>query len=71
MIYLRLATPELAVRRVANRARHGGHSVPAADIRRRFHRGWQNFLLRYRPVADMWAVYDNSGERCTLINESR
>lgn len=34
--------------------------VPRADVIRRFARGWHNFQTAYRPVADAWAVYDNS-----------
>ena len=30
-------------------------------VERRFVRGWQNFEQAYRPLADAWAVYDNSG----------
>lgn len=47
----------------------GGHSVPAADVRRRFHRGWQNFQAIYRALADAWSVYDNSAEEFILIEE--
>ena len=61
---------ELAVERVARRVREGGHSVPESVIRRRFERGWSNFLERYRQVADEWRVYDNSGEAPVLMAES-
>ncbi len=36
IVYLRLDTPEIALKRVAARVRQGGHNVPAADVRRRF-----------------------------------
>ena len=60
--YLRLASPQLALSRVASRVRQGGHNVPRADVLRRFKRGWTNFLEVYRPLADHWTMYDNSGE---------
>ncbi len=41
-------------------AEQGGHNVERADVLRRFERGWANFEMVYRPVADGWAVYDNS-----------
>jgi len=41
--------------------------VPKADVLRRFDRGWANFEALYRPLADAWAVYDNSGPRPTLL----
>jgi len=62
IIFLRLRSPQLAVRRVAARVRQGGHNVPQADIVRRFTRGWINFQRMYRGLADAWAVYDNSGQ---------
>ncbi len=61
IVYLRLATPILALRRIARRVRHGGHDVPKDDVLRRFDRSWRNFLSVYRPLADSWTVYDNSG----------
>jgi predicted ABC-type ATPase len=67
IIYLRLATPRLALRRIAARVRQGGHDVPRTDVMRRFARSWQNFEARYRPLADAWAVYDNSSRPPKLI----
>lgn len=61
IIFLRLRSPELAIKRVAHRVKQGGHHVPAEDVRRRFERGWPNFERYYRPLADVWAVYENSG----------
>lgn len=60
IVYLRLASPRLALSRVAARVKQGGHNVPRADVVRRFKRGWANFLDVYRPLADHWAVYENS-----------
>ncbi len=62
IVYLYLSSPELALRRVAARVQQGGHAVPPADVLRRFDRSWRNFLDVYRPLADTWAVYDNSGD---------
>ncbi len=66
-VFLRLTSPQLALRRIAARVRQGGHDVPRADVLRRFDRGWVNFETLYRPLADAWAVYDNSGLRPTLL----
>jgi predicted ABC-type ATPase len=71
MVYLRLRSARLAVRRVAARVRQGGHYVPQADIVRRFSRGWENFEHIYRPLADSWAVYENSGRTPRLLENSR
>ena len=67
IIYLRLMSPRLAVRRIAARVQQGGHSVPKADVLRRFSRSWQNFEVVYRPLADAWAVYENSSRAPKLI----
>ena len=61
MLFLRLESPELAIKRVAHRVKQGGHHVPPEDVRRRYVRGWHNFEHHYRPLADAWAVYENSG----------
>ena len=70
IMFLRLNSPSLALRRVAARVRQGGHSVPRADVLRRFKRGLKNFSA-YRALADAWAVYDNSGPTPILIEEAR
>jgi predicted ABC-type ATPase len=67
--YLRLRSPQLALRRIAARARQGGHHVPRADVLRRFARGLLNFQRCYCPLADAWAVYDNSGDAPRLIQK--
>lgn len=67
IVYLRLKSPQLALRRIAARVRQGGHSVPRADVLRRFDRGWKHFVGIYRPLADEWVVYDNSGRSPKLL----
>ena len=68
-VFLRLASPRLALRRIAARVRQGGHDVARADVLRPFERGWLNFQVVYRPMADEWAVYDKSGLRPTLVEK--
>lgn len=70
ILFLRLSSPHIALRRIAARVRQGGHDVPKADVLRRLDRGWTNFLKFYRPLADGWAVYDNSGTAPALIEQS-
>jgi predicted ABC-type ATPase len=52
IIYIRLASRQLALSRIANRIKQGGHDIPRADVIRRFKRGWTNFLDVYQPLAD-------------------
>jgi predicted ABC-type ATPase len=70
IVYLRLRSTQLALRRIAARVRQGGHNVPRADVIRRFSRGWENFQRVYRPLADSWAVYDNSGDEPKILEKS-
>jgi predicted ABC-type ATPase len=67
IVFLRLASVQLALRRIAVRVKQGGHHVPRADVFRRFARGWQNFEAAYKPLADMWTIYDNSGSSLKLL----
>ena len=60
---------QLALRRIAARVRQGGHDVPRNDVVRRFKRGWDNFESVYRPLADSWAVYENSDRTPRLFRE--
>jgi predicted ABC-type ATPase len=68
--YLKIDSPELALKRIAARVRQGGHDVPREDVVRRFSRSWINFLRIYQPLADAWSVYDNSGEIPKLLDEN-
>ncbi len=61
LVFLALPAAEVAVRRVAERVRMGGHSVPEATVRRRYRAGLQNFFGLYRVLTTSWRVYDNSG----------
>ena len=60
LIFLWLKTEELAVSRVQERIKMGGHSVPETTIRRRYHAGLKNFFNLYQPITDSWQLYDNS-----------
>jgi predicted ABC-type ATPase len=62
LVYLWLPDVEQNIRRVAGRVRHGGHSVPEDVIRRRYASGLANFFELYIPIADSWALYDNSSQ---------
>ena len=61
VVFLWLSGPDVAVARVRERARQGGHSVPEDTVRRRYHRGIENLFRLYRPLANEWRFYDNSG----------
>ena len=60
LVFLWLASPELAIARVARRVELGGHAVPEEVVRRRYAAGLRNFFGLYQPLASTWRVYDTS-----------
>jgi len=69
--YLRIDSPQIALKRIAARVKQGGHDVAREDVLRRFGRSWENFATIYRPLADAWSVYDNSAVQPRLLEQSR
>lgn len=67
LLFLWLSTPELAIQRVSDRVRRGGHAVSESIVRRRYGRGLDNLFELYSPLADTWAVYDNSGHGSPIL----
>jgi predicted ABC-type ATPase len=59
LLFLALQSADLAVARVAERVRKGGHDVPEAVIRRRYQLGLENLGTLYQPFVDSWQVLDN------------
>lgn len=73
LVYFLLASPDLAVARVAARVRDGGHDVPEDTIRRRYDAGLRHLFQTYLPGSradvpadgqrcflDTWRLYENS-----------
>ena len=67
LIFLSLPSSDLAIERVAERVRQGGHPVPDDVVRRRFSRGRDLFETLYKPLVDTWMLYDNAGDAPVLI----
>lgn len=67
MYYLWVRRVSLAIRRIKDRVRGGGHDVPTADVLRRYHKSLQRFNEMYRGLSDYVAVFDNSGPEPRLI----
>jgi len=59
VVFLWLASAELALARVAERVARGGHDVPEEVVRRRYRAGLRNLFSLYRPLATTWRVYDS------------
>ncbi len=62
LVFLWLPSEDLAIARVAERVRLGGHDVPADTIRRRYHAGLKNFFRLYRPMSSTWTFVENTGD---------
>ncbi|MBN1365882.1 MAG: zeta toxin family protein [Syntrophaceae bacterium] len=71
LFFLWIPSPELALARIKERVREGGHDVPAEDVRRRFARGINNFFKLYEPGLDSWILFDNSKAKPVLIAKRR
>jgi predicted ABC-type ATPase len=67
LFFLALPSAEMAVARVAERVRQGGHDIPEAVIRRRFATGREHFEAHYRHCVNAWALYDNAGASPVLL----
>lgn len=66
-LYLWLDSVEIALKRVAFRVENGGHDIPEPIVRRRYHRGLQNFFDLYVPLSNEWQFYDNSASFPQII----
>jgi predicted ABC-type ATPase len=67
IFFLWISDVELALERIRLRVRNGGHPIPEATVRRRFARSLTNFLHVYKPLADSWTIFDNSGDVPRII----
>lgn len=67
LFFLTLPSAAMAIERVAERVRQGGHNVPEEVIRRRFFAGQNNFDLLYRQIVDSWAIIRSFGDDQQII----
>lgn len=59
MYYVGLESADLAVQRVANRVRVGGHGIKEEEIRKRYKKSLENLLVSI-DLCDVIYVYDNT-----------
>ncbi len=67
IFFLWLSNVKLALERIHLRVQNGGHSVPEAIVHRRFGRSLPNFFRFYKPLADSWTIFDNSGDLPKMV----
>jgi predicted ABC-type ATPase len=68
--YLWLPSPKLAVRRIAQRVKMGGHHIPESDVIRRYSKSIENFVGFYASMSDTWALWDNKQSPAQLLLHS-
>jgi len=69
IFFLWVDTIEISSARIRGRVLKGGHDVPESVQRRRFGRSIRNFLVDYRPLADSWYLFNNSGAEPERVAE--
>ena len=67
LFFLWIPTVEIALARILDRVKRGGHDIPEHVVRRRFHKGLRNLFTLYRPMLDSWMLFDNSNMVPRLI----
>ncbi|MBL4659638.1 MAG: hypothetical protein JKY19_04730 [Alcanivoracaceae bacterium] len=67
LLYLYLPSVELSIMRVAERVKHGGHSIPKDTIIRRYPRSLDNLVNHYAKLCDTTICIDNSNQSQEVI----
>ena len=69
LLFFWLQRVELAIERVKERVREGGHNIPTDVVKRRYKKGIYNLFELYLPVIDSVLIFDNSEGKHELIAE--
>jgi len=69
--FIELPSADYAVERVARRVAAGGHSVPEADVRRRFQRGLRLFRTVFKPLPDRWYHWFSDDGGLRLVDQDQ
>lgn len=70
LLYIWLSSYQMAIERVAERVKSGGHHIPDDVVERRYHNGIKNFFTLFMPICNSWILADNSNGNLTLIGGS-
>ena len=62
LLYFWVSSPELAIERIKDRVKRGGHNIPDAVVKRRYKRGLDNFFKLFMPLCNYWEMINNSNE---------
>lgn len=67
LFYFWINSPKLAIARIKDRVKKGGHDIPTEVVLRRYERSLDNLVNMFIPICDEWNIADNSSERSKLI----
>lgn len=67
LFYVLVRSVDIAIARVEERVRRGGHHIPSEVIKRRFIRSKQLFLETYSNVCNRWYLIDNSADDAIIV----
>lgn len=67
LFYFWINSVNLALARIADRAKKGGHDIPKDVVERRFERSLFNLVNLFIPMSEEWSIFDNSSDRMNLI----
>jgi predicted ABC-type ATPase len=67
LVYIWLNHPDIAVERVAQRVKTGGHNIPKEIIVRRYYKGMKNLTNIFLPLCDEWIIADNSDSNIEIV----
>lgn len=59
LLFFWLPSPEVAIERVAQRVKEGGHNIPRDVIIRRYYAGIDNLFKIFMDKVDSWLLVDN------------
>ncbi len=67
LLYFWLNSVELALARIEDRVKKGGHNIPNDVVIRRYERSLDNLINLFMPICDKWSIFDNSSDKMNLI----
>lgn len=63
LFYFWINSPKLAIARIKDRVKKGGHDIPTEVVLRRYERSLDNLVNMFIPICDKWYITDNSNEK--------
>jgi len=67
LFYFWINSVNLALARIADRVKKGGHDIPKEVVKRRYERSLFNLVNLFIPMSEEWLIFDNSSEAMNLV----